>query len=597
MRAVTGGQYRRVVDCCGAQMGKTNSELDVIGHRLDQRPVPILFVGPNKQFLTEQFEPRLMALLDEAPTLRDKVARGKRMTKTRKMVAGVPVRLAHGGSSTALKSDPAGLAIVDEYDEMLSNVKGQGDPLGLVEARGATYGAAFCTLVSSTPSVGTADTEHDEASGLEFWKVAPPDEIESAIWRLWQQGTRFHWTWPCPHCRDYFVPRFKDLAWPDKATPAQALREAHLVCPRCGGIIEEGHKPQMNAAGVYVAPGQTIDADGEVRGEPPDSTTASFWTSGLASPFVSFGQRAEAFLTAVQSGDRAKIQTVVNAGFGQLWTPGGGEVPEWMEVRACSLPYRAGDLPDGVVLITVGVDVQKNRLVYVIRGWGARATSWLIEHGELWGPTADPDVWSDLDDLMQRRFGGVPITLTLIDSGFRPNKPESGPEHIVYEFCRRHQRSAHPSKGFDTLKAPVVKSLIEVTAAGKGAKYGLELVRVNSDWCKQWVHERIRWPKDQPGAFYVPSDTTDDYCMQLVSEARVKKPSGRPLWVRRSKDNHYLDCEAMAYAAGYLLNVQRIPEGTKALIARDPAPQPSAAPTKPADDWFNLGSGRNWMDR
>ena len=565
MRAVASGRYRRVVDCCGAQMGKTNSELDVIGHRLDQRPVPILFVGPNKQFLAEQFEPRLMALLDEAPTLRDKVARGKRMTKTRKMVAGVPVRLAHGGSSTALKSDPAGLAIVDEYDEMLSNVKGQGDPLGLVEARGDTYGADFCALVSSTPSVGTVDSEHDEASGLEFWKVAPPDEIESAIWRLWQQGTRFHWTWPCPHCRDYFVPRFKDLAWPDKATPAQALREAHLVCPRCGGIIEEGHKPQMNAAGVYVAPGQTIDADGEVRGEPPDSTTASFWTSGLASPFVSFGQRAEAFLTAVQSGDRAKIQTVVNAGFGQLWTPGGGDAPEDAEVMKLMMPYRMGDVPAGVQVITMGVDVQKNRLIYVIRGWGHRGTSWLIRHGELWGTTAEPEVWTDLDDLLQERFAGLPIRICVIDSGFRPDKRERGPETIVYEFCRTHQRQCRPSKGASTRMTGAIQvSKIEVTPAGTKAKYGLDLIRINTDWCKLWVHERIRWPLDQPGAFHLPEDVSEQYRLELVSESRVKKPSGTAVWVTIRKDNHALDCEAMAYAGGYLLNVHRIADARPA---------------------------------
>ena len=56
--------------------------------RLDQRPGPILYVGPNKQFLNEQFEPRVMALLDEAPSLTKKVARGKRMTKTRKVIGG-----------------------------------------------------------------------------------------------------------------------------------------------------------------------------------------------------------------------------------------------------------------------------------------------------------------------------------------------------------------------------------------------------------------------------------------------------------------------------------------------------------------------------
>ncbi|OYW56098.1 MAG: terminase, partial [Hyphomicrobium sp. 12-62-95] len=116
--AVHRGGYRRVVAVTAAQSGKTDSMLDVIGARLDQRPAPILYVGPTKEFLTDQFEPRLMALLDDAATLSNKVVRGRRMKKTLKSVAGVRVRLAHAGSSSALKSDPAALALIDEYDEM-----------------------------------------------------------------------------------------------------------------------------------------------------------------------------------------------------------------------------------------------------------------------------------------------------------------------------------------------------------------------------------------------------------------------------------------------------------------------------------------------
>ena len=68
-RAVHGGQYKRVVMVCSAQSGKTENLIDLIGARLDQRPAPILYVGPIRDFLTDQFEPRLMSLLDEAETL------------------------------------------------------------------------------------------------------------------------------------------------------------------------------------------------------------------------------------------------------------------------------------------------------------------------------------------------------------------------------------------------------------------------------------------------------------------------------------------------------------------------------------------------
>ncbi len=85
-----------------------------------------------------------------------------------------------------MKSSQAGLALVDELDQLLANVKGhQGDPLALVEARGDTF-PAFMAAVASTPSVGASEVELDPVSGLEFWKVAPPEDLQSPIWRLWQ---------------------------------------------------------------------------------------------------------------------------------------------------------------------------------------------------------------------------------------------------------------------------------------------------------------------------------------------------------------------------------------------------------------------------
>src|SRR3954462_1078509 len=106
-----------------------------------------------------------MALLDGAPSLAGKVARGKRMTKTRKVIAGVPLRLAHAGSSNAIKSDPFALALTDEADELVSNRKGQGNPIPLVDARGETY-ADFVHAIISTPSEARVETEIDPASGL-----------------------------------------------------------------------------------------------------------------------------------------------------------------------------------------------------------------------------------------------------------------------------------------------------------------------------------------------------------------------------------------------------------------------------------------------
>lgn len=587
------GRYKRVVLVTAAQSGKTETFLDVIGHRLDTRPAPILFVGPTADLVADQFEPRLVEMFDQAASLRAKIPNGK-TKKTLKKIAGVRVRLAHAGSSSQLKSSPAALAIMDEYDEMLANIKGQGDPLGLVEARGETY-ADFVTGVTSTPSQGTVSVEVDPASGLQLWAKGE-EEVVSPIWRLWQEGTRHHWTWKCPHCADYFVPRFDCLAWPKGASPMQAKREAHLICPNNGCIIVEADKAAMNAAGLYVAPGQTIENDCVV-GDPPDTSTLSFWVSGLCSPFVTFGDRAETYLLALASGEQDKVQTAKNAGFGEVYSPGGGDVPEWQEVANLKAPIPPRTVPEWAIFLTAGIDVQKNRVVYVIRAWGGRATSLLVDSGELWGDTAGTQVWEDLADLLTQPIDGLPIKLAFIDSGFRPGKPYTLPVNRVYEFCRRFRRFVFPTKGSSVpLVRPMVSSQIEVETSGKAKKYGLELVRLDTDHWKSWVHERLRWEGDA-GRWNLHQDTTDDYCQQIVAEARTKKPgTGQPIWVLRQRDNHYLDCEAMAAAAGYRLNVHQLSpkarrrhddDEPKPTLNPDAPPKPDAPPPKKSGDRFS----------
>src|ERR1700730_4332431 len=374
--ACDNSEYNRVVMCCSSQEGKTDGILDVIGCRLDTRPAPIIYLGPSKEFLIDQFEPRLIELLRQSPSLSSKVLGGvdsKRQKKTLKRAAGTRVRLSHAGSTTAVKSDVAAVAFADELDGMV-NVTGQ-NPLELLLHRGSTF-ADFTCGITSTPSVGSVDTIYDEASGLEFWKPALPEDLQRPTWAQWQLGTMHHWCWRCIHCHQFFVPRLKLLQWKkseDKAiktTPLEARRSAYVNCPNCGGVHTEEDKRALNASGRYVAPGQTIDSHGNVLGDPPDTSTISFWVSGLASPFVSFGERAENYLTAVRLEDPDKIRTSINQSFGELYAPGGGETPTWFAVTAHKAEYARGEVPARVYMIVLTVDVQKNSLIWIARGWG-----------------------------------------------------------------------------------------------------------------------------------------------------------------------------------------------------------------------------------
>ena len=78
----------------------------------------------------------------------------------------------------------------------------------------------------------------------------------------------------------------------------------------------------------------------------------------------------------------------------------------------------------------------------------------------------------------------------------------------------------------------------------------------------RWSHSRLLTPAGRWGSLNVPSDVPEDYARQLVSEVREIQ-AGKPVWKQVSEHNHFLDCEALAAAAGRLLNVERIPEGAR----------------------------------
>lgn len=611
-RKVHAATHKRCVAVTAAQSGKTDNLLDIIGARLDQRPTPMLYAGPSAEFVRDQFEPRLMELLDQSKTLAGKVARGKRMKKNLKVVAGVKVRLGSAGSSKSLKSDPFGLGIVDEYDEMMGNIKGQGDPLGLVEARGETY-ADFVTAVVSTPSIGVVETEIDPVSGLKLWKRTDPDQIASPIWKLWQDGTRHHFAWPCPCCGEYFVPRFENLHIAKGWTPAQARREAFVSCPKCGGVITDDDKPAMIEQGVQIAPGQNIE---EARAgiNEPDNSTWSCWTSGLCSPFVTFGERAEAYLDALQSGDGSKIQTIINSRFGECYNPAmNTDAPEWEAILERRLPYARGEVPGGGLRILMGVDVQAACLYYVIRAFGSRGASWLIDCGQLYGPTHEDGVWTDLADLMLTPLaGGLHVEKCYIDAGFRPDKKEQGEYHKVYDFARRFSWMVVPTRGRDTQNPPYRVTQIEVKATGKKASFSIDVAWLSTDFFKSLLMSRIKTPVGLPGAFYVFNEekaVMEPYARQVTSEVRVIE-DGKPKWITRG-ENHFLDCEAMVTAGAYTLNVQRIPEGVErapvepvpeaaasgAAPARAEAPAPSAPARPPVTGGLGQGGGAGVRDR
>ena len=581
----------------GSQMGKTEGLFNVIGHKLDDDPAPVLYIGPTKSNIDGVIEPRIAQMLRSAPRLWAKTEKGRKAHKLVKRVAGVTLRLAWAGSPTELASQPAHTVLVDEVDRM-EPIPGEGDAVTLAEARIATYPDGRL-IITSTPTEGNVEVEKHPETGTEHWKVAETKDLLSTVWKLFQEGTRYEWAVPCPHCNDYFVPRFRQLWWPDKATAQQARREARLICASCGVQIPDSDRSRMNARGVYLAPGQKV-VDGVVVGAVPESDTATFWVSGIMSPWRTLGALASSWVRAVASGDQGRIRAVINTGFGEPFAFR-GEAPPAAAVRACAGVYAQGQLPAGIKVLTCGVDVQKARLVFAVRGWGYGMESWLIDYGDIWGETSEPAVWNELEQLLEREYGTekpIRIRRMGIDSGYRPGDKWRRPDNLIYDFCLAHRR-ALPTKGRDRLLKPLQPSLIDVTFRGQVHKQGLQLWHIDSDYFKSWVQNALVVADGQPRRFWVPSDVTDDYCQQLTSEARVPKPSGLATWVKIRSENHFLDCEAINVAMAQSLGVHRKRVKTALPPAEDKQTSPEVVEKAPAFNApvmprANRFRSRNW---
>lgn len=552
--------FSRVTFVMGTQMGKSVTMENVCGHRLDEDPTPIMYVGPTAPLLKNTVVPKFMDMINGAATLLKKLDVSRSSTFV-KWLAGTKLRFAWAGSPTELAADSAGLILVDEVDRIVNT--SEGDTTEIIEARGDAYVDSKVGY-TATPTAGKVERRVDERTGLWHWQKGKAAAIRSKIWQLWQAGTRHEWAIPCPECGEYFIPSSDLLWWPGKGTedecsPDEAEKHARLSCPTSGCQIEDKWRPWMNTRGVAVAPGERITKAGQIEGiaDTAGFTHYSIWISGLCSFAAkkSYGFLAKKLLGAQVSGDPATLQGVLNTGFGECYAEA-GDVPTWEEVKGMRYGYAEGEiiLPPKKIYCTV--DVQKNRLVYVIRAWYAGQASALVEHGELWGDTDQGEVWDALGDLIDTEYNGYVINETGVDIGYRDDK--------VYEFINNHKGRVVALRGRDKLEKPYKKELVEVSKQGKVRKRGDARWAFDSPLAKRWVHSRFGQKDTRLGWWIIHQQVTDDYCRQLVGEEWSEVDG----CFRQVGENHYLDCEAMQYIMSLRDKLQRTKVGalTKAQL-------------------------------
>jgi phage terminase large subunit GpA-like protein len=571
----------------GRQMAKTHGVIfNVKGRKLADKPEPILYVGPTRDNIDDVIEPKFDDMLRRTESLWRVTVKGQKYKKHAKIVNGVSVRFAWAGSDTMLKADSAGLVFLDEIDGIESErpMAGEGTVKDMAEAIVSSY-LDGCVGVTSTPTHGYVETYKHPLTGLEHWLVS--EEVISAVWRYWQEGTRHEWAWPCPTCFAYFIPKSKHLRpLPEEdISPDECEQRGHIECPHCRAKLTSEQKPWMNARGVMVQPGQApltydpswgcmtedlgpdgpgpllLDFDqGADREELAIRTpwgdalyrgrqsNVSFWASGLCSfsKRNTYGMIARKVMEAYRSLLPQRMQGAANTLLGELYMAK-GDTPQWSVVRglADGAGYTLGEVPQPVTTLVAAVDVSDDSVQWSVYGFvpdsDPEHECYLIHRGVYYGDTDQDDVWFLVENrLLNIKFGGLPITAMAIDSGHRSER--------VYAFVRKHKDRCFATKGEDRMDAYWKASKPETNKRGKTKRLGIMLWRINTDITKSWVYARIKHSLEKRVVFHLPEDIDDDYCKQLTAESRMIDQRAVPYWVKH-RANHFLDCAAMCYFA------------------------------------------------
>ena len=340
----------------------------------------------------------------------------------------------------------------------------------------------------------------------------PTNEDTSRIDAEYILGTQEQWQHQCPNCGEFHFLQYQDMQVDFSENTEKKSFTVNSVkyrCPDCGMDFSE--LTMKNAPQRYICKNPAALKNG-VR---------SFWINGFTSPWVNWRTIAREWLEA--QGDSKLEQVVCNTRFGISYKMRGEYNDETGFLKRREM-YPA-EVPNGVKLITAAVDVQNNRLEYLICGWGVNEEFYGILRGIIFGAPNDFNTWRNLDLILDREFEGVDskfkVARTFIDSGFATKN--------VYEYCRRNKaKGRFPIKGYGGVSAP----LIYKHTYPKNEGVTLIILGVNDG--KQEIFSRLGITSPGARFMHFPSNENcgfdDIFFKQLISERRVVKKSGGILY-------------------------------------------------------------------
>jgi phage terminase large subunit GpA-like protein len=544
MDACSDPEIQEVVIMAGAQLGKTEALLNIIGYHIDIDPSPILVLQPTLSMGQAFSKDRVAAgLLSSTPCLKDKVkdprARDSGNTTLHKVFPGGALTIVGANSPSGLASRPIRIMLADEVDRFPASAGSEGDPIQLGRKRTATFWNRKIIMVSTPTNKGSS-------------------RIEDA----YQKSDKREYYVPCKHCHHDQRLKWGNVQW-EEGKP----ETAGYMCESCGVLWTDTDRMWSVRNGQWVA------------GEPFNGI-AGFFINGLYSPWTPLSEGVREFLSVKKSPEQLRVWT--NTYLAELWEDAGERLEDFeLADRRESMP----NVPDDVVVMTAGVDVQDNRLEISVIGWSGKGDdeSYVIEHNTIYGDPSTQQLWTDLDSLLLKQYETesgrkIGIRSACVDSGGHFT-------NSVYQYCKKNMgRRIFAIKGVGGEGKPI---------SGRPSRNNVAkcpLFSIGVDTIKDIVFARLRINEEGSGYVHFSDVLSDEYFKQLTAEKVVTKYHRgfkKRIYEKIRPRNEALDCMVYAIASYAILGVNvkalahKLEEQNQVVAPKEPAQTPNNRPLVP----------------
>ena len=463
----------KIVLCFGAQLGKTETELNMIGYALDQTSSPTMMVYPTDTIAKFASDKRVQPMIKSIKSISDKFDENSKLLEL-DFNNGNYMVLVGANSPSSLSSRSIKYLFFDEIDKYPAFAGKEADPIKLATERTKTFVDKKIVMVS-TPTVESGN-----------------------IWQAFMSANeRRQYYVPCPHCGVPQTLKFKQIKWSEEHNDnADMIRDtAYYECEHCGEHIYDKHKMEMLRHGEWRAANKP---QSKVR-------SISYHLSSIYSPWVTFGDVAYEFKNSKDT--PASLMNFINSWLAEPWRS--AKTKSTQALHFTESTYDRGVVPNKATLLIASVDVQLDHFWWEVRAYAPGVKSYLIDYGQA-------STWDGLEEIIVNREYpteyGEPrqVMKAGIDSGFRTDE--------VYQFCARFPEICIPLKGSSnhkTLTAPYSMSSVE-----KGVIGGLKLYVLNTDYWKDFIFARMVRPTDEVGTIHLFKDCPQEYTDHLRSEEK-----------------------------------------------------------------------------